>query len=139
MKSVCCCPLLVAAVWWMVLSGCDFRRVVVNDPLVPELVQGLEPGKSSVHEVVQQLGSPDDIAEGATGLVLRYRYGDSKTMRVNFGWIFRIFFPFTPSLNLGRSDGVTHVLHVALNPDLTFDHSVVQPPPESSRFWFWPF
>ena len=139
MPSIGFSRLLGAALVFLVLTGCDFRRVVVNDPLVSELVEELVPGKSSVHDVVQKLGSPDDIAEGTTGIVLRYRYGDSKTVRVNFGWIVRIFFPVAPSLNLGRSEGATHILHVALKPDLTFDHSVVQPPPESPRFWFWPF
>jgi hypothetical protein len=60
-------------------------------------------------------------------------------MRINFGWIFRVFFPVAPSMNLGRGEGVTHILHVALRPDLTFDHSVIQPPPDPPHFWFWPF
>ena len=121
------------------LSGCDFRRVVVNDPLVPDSLEGLVPGKSTIQDVAKKLGAPDEIEEGADGMVFRYRFGDSKTMRVNFGWILRFFLPVAPSMNLGRGEGVTSILHVAMRPDLTFDHSVIQPPPDPPHFGFWPF
>lgn len=121
------------------LAGCDFRRVVVNDPLVADSLEGLVPGKSTIQDVATALGAPDEIEEGVGGMVFRYRYGDSKTMRVNFGWILRVLLPVAPSMNLGRGEGVTYILHVALQPDLTFDHSVIQPPPDTPHFWFWPF
>ncbi|MCB9776232.1 MAG: hypothetical protein H6750_18165 [Nitrospiraceae bacterium] len=123
----------------LVLAGCDFRRVVVNDPLVADSFDELVPGKSTIRDVAGKLGAPDEIEEGAGGMVFRYRYGDSRTMRINFGWIFRVFFPVAPSMNLGKGEGVTYILHVALRPDLTFDHSVIQPPPDTPHFWFWPF
>jgi len=123
----------------LALSGCDFRRVVVNDPFVTDSLEALVPGKSTLHEVTKNLGAPDEIEEGANGMVFRYRYGDSKTMRVNFGWIFRLIAPVAPSMNLGKGEGVTYVLHVAMRPDLTFDHSVIQSPPDPPHFWFWPF
>lgn len=121
------------------LSGCDFRRVVVNDPLVADSLDELVPGKSTIQDVAKKLGAPDEIEEGASGMVFRYRFGDSKTMRVNFGWILRIFLPVAPSMNLGRGEGVTYILHVALRQDLTFDHSVIQPLPDTPHFGFWPF
>ena len=123
----------------LVLAGCDFRRVVVNDPLVADSFDELVPGKSTIRDVAGKLGAPDEIEEGAGGMVFRYRYGDSRTMRINFGCIFRVFFPVAPSMNLGKGEGVTYILHVALRPDLTFDHSVIQPPPDTPHFWFWPF
>ena len=133
-KSGVLIVLLVLALW-----GCEFRRVVVNDPLITESLKELVPGQSSFHDVTQTLGAPDEIEEGSAGMVFRYRYGDSKTMRINFGWIFRLFLPLAPAMNLGRGEGVTYVLHVAMRPDMTFDHSVIQPPPDPPRFWFWPF
>ncbi len=123
----------------LVLGGCDFRRVVVNDQLITGSLDELIPGKSTVQDVAQKLGAPDEIEEGSSGMILRYRYGDSKSMRVNFGWIVRVFFPIAPSMNLGRGEGVTYILHVAMRPDLTFDHSVIQPPADTPQFWFWPF
>lgn len=120
-------------------TGCDFRRVVVNDPISPETLQEFNSGQDSLSDVVQVLGAPDAIDAKTTGMVLRYRYGDSKVMRVNFGWIFRLFLPVAPSMNLGRGEGGTQVLHIAMNGDGTFDHYVVQDPPSPPEFWFWPF
>jgi len=131
-----CIGMVLIALWG---PGCDFRRVVVNDPISPETLQGLNPGEDSLNDIVQALGAPDEIDEKTKGMVLRYRYGDSKTMRVNLGWIFRIFLPVVPPMNLGRGEGVTHVLHIAMNEDGIFDHYFVQDPPAPPRFWFWPF
>jgi hypothetical protein len=131
-----CIGMVLIALWG---TGCDFRRVVVNEPISPKILQRLNPGEDSLNDIVQALGAPDEIDEMNKGMVLRYRYGDSKTMRVNFGWLFRIFLPVVPSLNLGRGEGVTQVLHIAMNGDGTFDHYFVQDPPSPPRFWFWPF
>jgi hypothetical protein len=131
------CSGIVLFVIWS--AGCDFRRVVVNDPISPGTLQQLNPGKDSLNDIVQTLGAPDEIDAKTKGMVLRYRYGDSKTMRVNFGWLFRIFLPVVPSMNLGRGEEVTHVLHIALNEDGTFEHYFVQDPPVPPQFWFWPF
>ena len=120
-------------------AGCDFRRVVVNDPISQETLQNLNPGENSLKDIVQVLGAPDEIDAKTRGMVLRYRYGDSKTMRANFGWLLRIFLPVAPSMNLGRGEGVTQVLHIAMNEVGTFDHYFVQDPPAPPRFWFWPF
>jgi len=120
-------------------TGCDFRRVVVNRPIPPETLQKLNPGENSLNDIVQVLGAPDEIDAKTKGMVLRYRYGDSKTMRVNFGWLFRIFLPVAPSMNLGRGDGMTQVLHIAMNEAGTFEHYFVQDPPAPPQFWFWPF
>jgi hypothetical protein len=124
------------AIWG---TGCDFRRVVVNDPISPGTLQRLNPGEDSLNDIVQTLGAPDEIDAKTKGMVLRYRYGDSKTMRINFGWLFRIFLPVVPTMNLGRGEGVTQVLYIAMNEDGTFEHYFVQEPPASPQFWFWPF
>jgi hypothetical protein len=42
-------------------------------------------------------------------------------------------------MNLGRGEGVTQVLHIAMNEAGTFDHYFVQDPPAPPQFWFWPF
>lgn len=123
----------------IVFAGCDFRRVVVNQPVDPQTLQTLNPGKSSMQDVVLALGAPDDITAKPDGMVFRYRYGDTKTMRVNFGWILRFFLPVAPSMNLGRGEGVPEVLHIAMNQDGVFDRYLLQQPPNAPHFSFWPF
>lgn len=122
-----------------VFAGCDFRRVVVNQAVDPQTLQTLNSGKSSMQDVVQALGAPDEITAKPYGMVFQYRYGDTKTMRVNFGWVLRFFLPVAPSMNLGRGEGVPQVLHIALNPDGIFDRYLLQQPTNSPQFSFWPF
>lgn len=119
--------------------GCDFRRVVVNQPVDPIILQTLNPGKSSVHDVVQALGAPDVIMPKPDGMVFGYRYGDTKTLRVNFGWVLRFFLPVAPSMNLGRGESVPQVLHIAMNQDGVFDRYLLQQPLDPPQFSFWPF
>ena len=85
------------------------------------------------------LGAPDSIGRKQEGMVFRYRYGDTKTLRVNFGWLFRFLIPVTPSMNLGRGERETQVLHVAMNEEGILERYIIQDPPESHSFSFWPF
>jgi hypothetical protein len=123
----------------IVVAGCDFRRVVVNQPVDPQTLETLSQGKSSMQDVVQTLGAPDAITAKPDGMIFQYRYGDTKTMRVNFGWILRFFFPVAPSMNLGRGEVVPEVLHIAMNQDGVFDRYLLQQPPNPPHFSFWPF
>ena len=120
-------------------AGCDFRRVVINQPIEVETLATLNPGESSIQDIVQVLGAPDEIEAISDGMVFRYRYKDSKTMRVNFGILLRIFFPVAPSMNLGRGDEVPYVLHIALNPDGVFEQYFLQQQLAPPQFSFWPF
>ncbi len=138
LRTVChlCVGVLLS---FCALTGCDFRRVVINQPVPSELVQLLHPGESSFGDVVHVLGAPDDIDGTSAGMVLRYRHGDTKTMRVNFGWILRVFLPVVPSMHLGRGEGMSKVLHVAIDQKGILDHYLIEDPPVPPRFWFWPF
>lgn len=131
--------LLLLSLLLPLFTGCDFRRVVVNHPIDPQSLQALSPGESSLQDVVQVLGAPDEITARPDGMVLQYRYSDSKTMQVNFGWILRIFLPVAPSMNLGRGDDVPQVLHIAMNQDGTFEQYFLQQPLDPPQFSFWPF
>ena len=51
-------------------AGCDFRRVVVNDPISTETLQRLNPGENSLDDIVQTLGAPDEIDAKTKGMVL---------------------------------------------------------------------
>ena len=46
---------ILGVLFFLSLSGCDFRRVVVNDPLVADSLEGLVPGKSTIQDVDQEI------------------------------------------------------------------------------------
>lgn len=73
------------------ISACDYRRVVVNKPINPEIVGFIIPGKTPMTKVVEHLGAPDEISGTADYLVFRYHFKLAKSFRINFGHIFCVF------------------------------------------------
>lgn len=67
------------------LQGCplSWRRLSVNEVITQEDVSFVTPGKTTLREVVGQIGSPDIIQSTGTGLLVRYKFMDVKYFRVN--------------------------------------------------------
>src|SRR2546426_7622000 len=91
--------------WWpatgilivmLTLTGCGFfstARVTVNDPIQPDDMVFIVPGKTTFMEVVAQLGTPDELTGMAHGAVVVYHFRDAKYSRINFGWPSHFFLP----------------------------------------------
>lgn len=67
------------------LQGCplNWRRLSVNEVITPDDVSFVVLGKTTLRQVVGQIGSPDIIQSTGTGLLIRYRFMDVKYFRVN--------------------------------------------------------
>ena len=102
----------------MFISGCDFRRVVLNKPIHPEKVDFIVPGKTPMMKVVEHLGSPDEISGTSNYLVFRYHFKSAKFFRIDFGYILRIWSPVAPTMSLGNSEAGTDIFLVAFDPNL---------------------
>ncbi len=99
----------------LLISACDFRRVVVNKPINPEHVEFINPGLTPLTEVVKELGSPDEVSGASDYLVFRYHFKSAKFFRINFGHIFRIWSPVSPPMSLGNSESGTDIFLVAFD------------------------
>ena len=82
----------------LILSGCTFTRVSVNEPLHSEDVSFIVPGETSFSKVIDRLGVPDSLTPTEEGMVARYYFLDVKYTRVNFGIIAKIWSPVDPDL-----------------------------------------
>jgi hypothetical protein len=80
-SSVCALLCLVACL----LQGCplNWRRVSINEVITQDDVSFVMPGKTTLRQVVEQIGSPDIIQLTGTGLLARYQFMDAKMFRVN--------------------------------------------------------
>ena len=67
------------------LQGCplNWRRVSINEVITQDDVSFVMPGKTTLRQVVGQIGSPDIIQSTGTGLLIRYQFMDAKYFRVN--------------------------------------------------------
>jgi hypothetical protein len=93
-------------------SACNVVRITLNTPLTPEDVAFIVPGKTTLYEVVDRLGSPDSINDSHTGIVSIYRFLDMKYARVNFGWLARPWSPVDPDLIFSRTGFGTDAFEV---------------------------
>ena len=60
------------------LTACVLTRDVVNEPLQPERVALLEPGKSTADDVLRVLGAPSDVVQLGKRSAWRYDHTVSK-------------------------------------------------------------
>lgn len=123
----------------LALSGCEFRRIAINDPIRTDDVAFIVPGHTTRSEVVAKLGAPDEIAGSDEQAVFRYRFRVAKIFRVDFSWILLIWSPVTPDLVLAHGDLGTDVLQVVFNSNwVVQEHAFANQSP-AARFNPWPF
>jgi len=83
----------------MLLSGClrgpiVWERITFNEPLSVEDVNFIEDGETSLPEVVERLGAPNEMVRSGEGVVARYHFLDGKNFKANYGWGLRFLIPF---------------------------------------------
>lgn len=94
---------LLALVVCMSLSGCNVTRITMNTPLTHDDVAFIEPGHTTLADVVAKLGAPDTLTDSDSGVVVTYRFLDLKYSRINFGWLFRPWSPVDPDIIISRT------------------------------------
>ncbi len=97
------CAVLAVTVVCAVLIGCNIIRITINTPLTQEDVAFIEPGHTTLADVIAKLGTPDSITDSDTGVVATYRFLDMKYSRVNFGWLLKLWSPVDPDLIISRT------------------------------------
>ena len=79
-----------------------WQRVTLNQPLTAQDVSFVVNGETSLSEVVEKLGAPNQMLSSNGGVVARYQFTDGRYFRVDFGWGLRFLIPFySPELVLG--------------------------------------
>lgn len=116
-----------------------WQRVTLNQPLTAQDVSFVVNGKTSLSEVVEKLGAPNQVLSSNGGVVARYQFTDGKFFRVDFGWGLRFLIPFySPELVLGRRGTGIDTFQVTYN-----DRWVVQDHgfafhSQASEYRLWP-
>ena len=121
-------------------SGCSIRRVVYNETITTQQVDFVKTGRTTMSEVVAQLGAPDEMAEADSGVVALYNWSDTKSAAMDFGAIFRFFTPWSPSMTLNRTGIEPAQFLVVYDPTWTVRaYGFSRWPKEEPVVWFWPF
>ena len=85
----------------VLIEGCgfaDFARVSVNEPITMEDVAFIRPDQTTFAEVIDKLGTPDELVESETGVIVVYRFLDARYSRINYGILASAWSPVTPDV-----------------------------------------
>ena len=127
------------------LSGCIrgpvvWQRVTLNQPLTAQDVSFVVNGETSLSEVVEKLGAPNQMLSSNGGVIARYQFTDGRYFRVDFGWGLRFVIPFyAPELVLGGGGLGTDAFQVTYNDDWVVQDHGFAFHSQSSEFRLWPF
>lgn len=123
----------------LTLVSCQWRRLTVNDPIRPEDVAFIQPGQTTLTEVVAKLGAPDEIRARDDVLVARYRFRDGKYFKIDLGRLLSFWSPVTPEMSMARGQVETDVFQVVMDSrGIIQEHAFAFQSP-ATRFNPWPF
>lgn len=97
------CHNLLIVILCIAIAGCNVIRITLNTPISQDDVAFIEPGKTTLVDVIGKLGAPDSITDSYIGVVATYRFLDMKYSRVNFGWLVKPWSPVDPDLIISRT------------------------------------
>ncbi len=97
------------------LSACSFRRLTINEPLTQEDVAFVKPGQTTMDEVVERLGAPDELTGTKRLTVFRYVFVNAKSFSISPGWIARFWLPVSPPMTFGRTATGTSAFQVTFD------------------------
>ena len=133
--------LVVGALCILLLcAGCSVRRATLNDVLTPEQVSFIRVGQTTIRELADHIGAPDEVTESDFGVVALYYWSDTKSAGLDFGAIGRLFIPYSPTMRLSKIGVTPEQLQVVFDPQWTVrTYGFSRKSADEPIVWFWPF
>jgi len=133
--------LVVGALCILLLcAGCSVRRATLNDVLTPEQVSFIRVGQTTIRELADHIGAPDEVTESDFGGVALYYWSDTKSAALDFGAIGRLFLPYSPTMRLNKIGTTPEQLQVVFDPQWTVRaYGFSRRTTDEPVVWFWPF
>ena len=133
--------LVVGALCILLLcAGCSVRRATLNDVLTPEQVSFIRVGQTTIRELADHIGAPDEVTESDFGVVALYYWSDTKSAGLDFGAIGRLFLPYSPTIRLNKIGVTPEQLQVVFDPQWTVRaYGFSRRATDEPVIWFWPF
>jgi outer membrane protein assembly factor BamE (lipoprotein component of BamABCDE complex) len=121
-------------------AGCTVRRAKLNDVITSEQVNFVRVGQTTIRELADHIGSPDEIAESDFGFVALYYWSDTKSAALDFGAIGRLFLPYSPTMALSKTGVTPEQFQVVFDPQWTVRaYGFSRRATDEPVIWFWPF
>lgn len=124
---------------FILVAGCAVRRVVFNDPITTRDVEFVRPGETTLQEVVERIGTPENIVADTDQLVADFQWSTTRSASLNLGYLFRLISPVSPPLTLsGTGINIEHVQFFC-DKNLVVQSYVFGKADQHALIEFWPF
>ncbi|MDZ4732310.1 MAG: hypothetical protein SGJ16_01805 [Nitrospirota bacterium] len=135
--SVCTIGALGLTLLW---TGCTVRRVVFNDVVTTEQVNFIRVGQTTILELADHIGAPDEVIESEFGVVALYNWSDTKSAALDFGALARLVLPYAPTMTLNKTGITPEQFQVVFDPQWTVRaYGFSRRTTDEPVVWFWPF
>jgi len=125
---------------FFLFAGCTIRRAKLNDVITPEQVNFVRVGQTTIRELADHIGAPDEVTESDFGFVALYYWSDTKSAAFDFGAIGRLFLPYSPTMALSKTGVTPEQFQVVFDPQWTVRaYGFSRRPTDEPVIWFWPF
>ncbi len=131
--------LLVVFLLCVGLWGCAVRRVDYNTPITPEALSFIRAGETTLHQVVEQLGAPEDITAMSDQIVAEFKWSTTRSSSLNLGYLFRIVSPVAPTMTLSGTGINVQRLLIICDDQLRVRSYAFGLADEHALVEFWPF
>ena len=124
----------------LLCAGCTVRRVVFNEVVTLEQVNFIRVGETTIRDLSDHIGAPDEVTDSEFGVVALYYWSDTKSSGLDLGALARLFLPYAPTMTLTKTGITPEQLQVVFDPQWTvrafgFSRRTTEDP----VIWFWPF
>jgi hypothetical protein len=133
------CSILLFTIICTTFAGCNVVRITLNTALTQSDVAFIVPGKTTLADVINTLGTPDSITDSYNGVVVTYRFLDVKYSRVNFGWLWKLWSPVDSDLIFSRTGLGTDAFQLFCDSNWVVTHRSFFRHLSSPRFSLYPF
>ncbi len=128
---------------FLLCAGCTVRRAKLNDVITSEQVNFVRVGQTTIRELADHIGAPDEVTESDFGFVALYYWSDTKSASVDFGAITRLFLPYSPispRMALSKTGVKPEQFQVVFDPQWTVRaYGFSRRAKDEPVIWFWPF
>jgi hypothetical protein len=108
--------------------------------VTPEQVNFIRIGQTTIFELADRVGAPDEITESDFGALALYYWSDTKSAALDFGALGRLFLPYSPTMTLNRTGVAPEQLQVMFDPQWTVRaYGFSRKSTDEPVIWFWPF
>ena len=124
----------------LLCTGCSVRRVTFNEVVTPEQVKFIRVGQTTILELADHIGAPDEVTESEFGVMALYNWSDTKSAALDFGALTRLVLPYAPTMTLNKTGITPEQFQVVFDPQWTVRaYGFSRRTTDEPVVWFWPF